>query len=586
MHLERARSSYKGKTYTSYRIARSIRNGNKVEKEVLFPLGALSDQQANQIKLILHTINKPDDVLVALDSVVPTKALDYLDVAVANHIWDEWHLDQAFENCTESQLTTTQVARILTVNRCISPCSNYSIPRWIQRTALPEMLGIPIEKLNDDKIYYELSKIEENKPQIEKHIFKVTVKKNPKSYSFVNYDLSSSYFVGIRCELSQFGKSKDNQSYQRQVVLALLVNSEGYPFKWDVFPGNQAEVHTLEGNIAACRKLGLKSVTMVFDRGLVSKKNLDILSAEKQTKFISALDKPQIPNVKGLDLSPFGRIPEKSAENKLKSMPGFIPFDDKVFYKDLGVIDGLRHIFSINTKLLREERKLRRQKLLQFDRFVKDLNAELEVAKRDRDLQATLGKIHTQMRKLKLKRFFEEPVLNPITVQHNTKKGNPRTVASFQVTTNKDKAAIDEAKLLDGTCVFISNHVEKSGRGFAMNARNILQAYRDKTEIEDAFKNMKSFVKIRPFFVNTEQHVRAVFTICVLAYHINKTLARMREEIEGRDYLNSRELYHPFKDSKLISMKDTKAGAESTKIVPPSNETKKLLKRLGLSALL
>jgi len=119
-----------------------------------------------------------------------------------------------------------------------------------------------------------------------------------------------------------------------------------------------------------------------------------------------------------------------------------------------------------------------------------------------------------------------------------------------------------------------------------MNARNILQAYRDKTEIEDAFKNMKSFVKIRPFFVNTEQHVRAVFTICVLAYHINKTLARMREEIEGRDYLNSRELYHPFKDSKLISMKDTKAGAESTKIVPPSNETKKLLKRLGLSALL
>ena len=59
--------------------------------------------------------------------------------------------------------------------------------------------------------------------------------------------------------------------------------------------GNQAEVHTLEQNVAACRQLGLKSVTMVFDRGLVSKKNLKMLTADKQSKFISALDKPQIP---------------------------------------------------------------------------------------------------------------------------------------------------------------------------------------------------------------------------------------------------------------------------------------------------
>ena len=159
-------------------------------------------------------------------------------------------------------------------------------------------------------------------------------------------------------------------------------------------------------------------------------------------------------------------------------------------------------------------------------------------------------------------------------------------VASFQAKVERIPTAIDEAKLLDGTCVFISNHVEKRGRGFSMSAKRILQAYRDKTEIEDAFKNMKSFLKIRPFFVNIEQHVRAVFTICVLAYHLNKSLALKRKQLEGYDYLNSRELYDPFKDSKQISMTDPATGAQCTKIIPPCKETQNLLKKLGLSALL
>jgi len=587
VHLERTRSSYKGKQYSSYRIARSVRKGDKVVKEILFSLGSLTEQQAAQIKLIIHTLGKQDDVLVALDNIIPSEALDYLDVAVANQLWDEWDLDSAFSTGTNSSLATKTVARVLTINRCINPCSHFSIPQWIQRTALPQMLNLQIDKLNDDKIYYELDKIEDNKTEIEKHIFDITKSKNPKSYDFVNYDLSSSYFVGIRCELSKFGKSKDNQGYQRQVVLALLVNSDGYPFKWDVFEGNQAEVHTLEGNIDACRKLGLEAVTMVFDRGLVSKKNLEMLcDKEKKTKFISALDKPQIPKVKGLDLHRIGCIPEKTAEKTLGSLAGFVRFDDKVYYKDLGVTEGLRHVFSVNANLLREERKLRRQKFQQFAQFIKDLNTELAEAKRDREFEATQAKVLAQLRKLKIKRFYENPVLEPFAVEMTSKKDTVKSVASFRIKVTRIQSEVDEAKRLDGTCVFISNHVEKCGRGFAMTAKKILQAYRDKTEIEDAFKNMKSFLKIRPFFVNTEQHVKAVFTICVLAYHLNKTLALKRKELEGYDYLNSRELYDPFKDSKQISMTDPATGAKRTKIIPPCSKTQKLLKNLGLTALL
>jgi transposase len=493
MHLDYSRSEYKGKVYTSYRISRSVRRGDRVTKEVLFPLGQLSPVQAKQIALILRVVKSPDDVLVRLQDVIPIRAVSYLDVAVANHFWDEWGLDLALPDCTESELSTRQIARILTVNRCVSPRSHYAIPQWIRKTALPEMLNIPVEHLNDDKIYYELDKIEQNKAHIEKHLLEVTRTRDPESYRFVNYDLSTAYFVGIRCELSRFGKGKDNQPYQRQVVLAILVNANGYPFKWDVFPGNQAEVRTLEANVEACRNLGMSSVTMVFDRGLVSEDNLEML-ARKNVKYITALDKPQILKVPGIDLRPFGRLPEKGAEEHLKTWRDFQPFDDKVFYKDLGVIEGKRHVLSINTALLREERKLRRRKFLQFERFVRTLNVELAEAKRDREAEATLKKVQAEVRKLKLTRFYEEPVLKPIKVRPNHAKGRRKTVASFQVKIKRIPAAVADAKLLDGVCVFISNHVEVHGRAYAMKAEQIIQAYRDKTEIEDAFKNMKSFL--------------------------------------------------------------------------------------------
>ena len=585
MHLDYTRSSYKGKTYTSYRIARSVRRGNKVCKEILFTLGRLSSLQVKQIKLILHTLRKPEDVLVALKDVIPSKSVSFLDLAVANRFWDEWQLDLAFTHNTESELSTKDMARILTLNRCISPCSHYSVPNWIKRTALDHLLEIDTEKINDDKIYYELDKIEENKARIEEHILKITRDKDPKSYEFVNYDLSSAYFVGIRCSLSRFGRSKNNQPYQRQVILAILVNSQGYPFKWDVFPGNKAEVHTLEANIKACKKIGLKSVTMVFDRGLVSKKNLNMLVSQ-EVKFISALDKSQIPSVPGVELKPFARLREKGLEEQLKSWTNFTRFDEKVFYRDLGAIEGKRYILSVNVNLLREERKLRRKKYRQFAAFLRALNQELKKAQRDRSLEVTRGIIVDELRKLKLKRFYEEQVLKPITVRRILKNGTLKRVASFQISLKRKDDVLAGAKLLDGVCVFISNHVEKSGRGYAMKARQVVQAYRDKTEIEDAFKNLKSFVKIRPFFVNTEKHVKAVFTICVLAYHINKTLARKREEIGGKDYLNSKELYDPFVDCKMVTLKDPQTGTTEKKIVPPSRETKALLKRLGISDLL
>jgi transposase len=63
-------------------------------------------------------------------------------------------------------------------------------------------------------------------------------------------------------------------------LLGVLINDEGYPFKWDVFPGNMAEVKTLKQNIIACNvrfKLDGKNITLVFDKGIISDENAALI---------------------------------------------------------------------------------------------------------------------------------------------------------------------------------------------------------------------------------------------------------------------------------------------------------------------
>jgi transposase len=108
-------------------------------------------------------------------------------------------------------------------------------------------------------------------------------------------------------------------------------------------------------------------------------------------------------------------------------------------------------------------------------------------------------------------------------------------------------------------------------------AKRIIQAYREKTQIEDSFKNIKSFVKIRPFFVNKDERVKSVYTICVLSYFINRYLSQKRKASEGKDFLNSNQLYEPLKSCKLVKLLDKLSGITKKDIIPVSAEQKEIL---------
>lgn len=582
MHLSYSFSRYKEKKYKSYAIAESYRVGKKVKKRTIWPIGKLTDQQAEQIKLILKVAQGKGQFITQLKDIVVKDSKAYLDIALVNELWNYWQLDQAFDfEVSDSPLSTPLMAKILTINRCTDPCSHYSIPKWAKQNALAEVLNIDLDGLNDDKIYYELDKIHQNHFSIENYLFKQTYFKNSGSYQYIDYDLTTSYFVGYTCKLSAFGKGKVECRGRRQVLLGVLINDEGYPFKWDVFPGNTAEVKTLKQNINACKtrfKLSGANVTLVFDRGIISDDNVQLIEDAKM-KYISALDRNQIPSC-GIDLTPFKQI---SADDIFPKPDGFNKYDDELYFHDHGIIGDKRFIVGFNPALFAEDRKNRKEKICFFETYLKNENKDLKNAQRDRKRQATEGRVLNELKRLKIKKYYEYPILHPIVVKKRLKNGAVKTVESFRIQVKKKSDIIVADKLLDGVCVFITNHTKRQGKGFKVSPRKVIRAYRDKTKIEDVFKNVKSFLKIRPFFVNTEKHVKAVYTICILAYFLNKYLANKRKAVGEKDYLNSKELYAPFKNIDYVTLFDRISGDTVTKSVELPEETRSILEKIGMS---
>jgi len=582
MHLSYSFSTYKGKKYKSYTIAESYREGKKVKKRTIWPVGKLTDAQAQQMRLILKVAQGKGKTVTQLEDIVVKESKAYLDIAVVNALWNYWQLDQAFDfDISASVLSTPLIAKILTINRCTAPCSHYSIPRWAEQTALAQVLDVDLSGLNDDKIYYELDKIHENHFSIENYLFKQTYTNNADSYQYINYDLTTSYFVGYKCTLSAFGKGKAECRGRRQVLLGVLINDEGYPFKWDVFAGNTAEVKTLKRNIDACKKrfqLAGANVTMVFDRGIISDDNAQMIE-DARMKYISALDRNQIPGC-GVDLVPFKEI---SIDDESPKPVGFKKYDDELYFNDHGIVGNKRFIIGFNPTLFAEDRKNRKEKIAFFESYLKNENKDLKNAKRDRRRQATENRVLNELKRLKIKKYYEQPVLDPIVVEKRLKNGTDKSVSSFKVRISKKADVIESDKLLDGVCVFITNHIERQGRGFKVTPIMVIRAYRDKTKIEDVFKNVKSFLKIRPFFVNTEKHVKAVYTICMLAYFLNKFLANQRKTSGEKDYLNSKELYAPFSNIDFVTLFDKISGKSITKSVELPEDTVSILDKIGLT---
>jgi len=335
MYLQSHSRKKDEKTYTYYSIAESYREDGKNKKKVLSYLGCLTPQQAQQIRNALKITQSADTFVVSLDELLFEDHWRYLDVAFLNHLWDkEWDLSSIFPLPEEAsktrrkEISTADVAKILAIYRCLDPGSYLSAVEWLGTTACDSIIGIDGEHFNESRIYRELTAIEQQKEAIEQWLYQKLMDRSEENMQIIFFDLSDSYFEGQECTLAKPGRTKAHGFKEKRIILSLLVNSEGYPFSWDILEDYTSDVRTLKGNANMwMQRFKFPRLIMVFDRGMVSDENLLYLEESDNYLYITALDKDQLAGVDGANLEKFERFSEDITNEEIVSK-GLSRYDD------------------------------------------------------------------------------------------------------------------------------------------------------------------------------------------------------------------------------------------------------------------
>lgn len=586
LHLHWGECKYRGTSYRSYSLARPYRENGKNRKEIVFKLGKLTEDEVLRWRYLLKGLKKPGAVVTTVDDLVVSRHYAYLDVAVASAIWDYWRLDEAFDRSEKKSIEVSMIARILSINRCIDPMAKSKAPEWFETTALSWLLNISSDKVNSSKIFRELTEIEQHKETICKHIYNKIKDDDPDSLDSVFYDLSSTTFSGSKCLLMKWGHCKEG--YKNHVVLALVVNRDGFPFYWEVLPGCTADSNTLVWLVERCRKRFTNiETTLVFDRGMVSGDNLCSLE-EAEVKYITAMDRNQIEAITGIDFTQFKHIEANKIGKQALKLPKFKMLNkDTTYYREIKVEGNRRYILCFNPQLFEDQRKARLQAVENFRIFAKTINAELLGAKNSRDKGATYEKFNRKRKKMKLTQFVDVKLRTKELPRYSNDK--KRTIRTFQGTVVVDEKKMLSAGKLDGFWLAVTNHTEKVGTNFAKSAEEIIVPYREKTIIEAGFRDIKSFIQVEPVYVWTETHVTGHYTVCVLGYLIDRTLTLRLHENPGsltRDVVTHERLFEKLSSCQIDKIEVEQLGHCAYNLTRPSEEQKELLTRIGLKNLL
>ncbi len=150
------------------------------------------------------------------------------------------------------------MAQILILARLCEPSSELHIAeRFYEASALSDLLGVPANKVNEDRLYRSLDQLLPQKEELERHLKNRLGELFDLDYDLLLYDVTSTYFEGDakRNELAQRGYSRDHRPDCKQVNIALVVSREGMPLGYQLFTGNRNDVTTLEEIVERIERL-------------------------------------------------------------------------------------------------------------------------------------------------------------------------------------------------------------------------------------------------------------------------------------------------------------------------------------------
>ncbi|MCY7423016.1 MAG: IS1634 family transposase [Chitinophagaceae bacterium] len=203
---------------------------------------------------------------------------------ICANTWDQLKLNELFENLGWSE-EKIQLAMTQVISRAVYPCSELATSKWIKdNSAICDITGYDLHKITKDKLYQSALDLYQHKAAIEKHLSTTTNELFDLQDRIMLYDLTNTYFEGNKrhSQLAMYGRSKEKRSDAKLVVLAMVINIEGFIKYSAIHEGNYADTSDIT---ALIEKLSSNTSTsakpiVVMDAGIATEKNLATLTRQ------------------------------------------------------------------------------------------------------------------------------------------------------------------------------------------------------------------------------------------------------------------------------------------------------------------
>ena len=512
-----------GKEHRYYTVVESRRlsSGKVAQKQVLY-LGEINDSQQAAWRKTLEVFDEEQQRLTPLslfpeDRPVPADALDSVQVKLGEmklqrarpygncwlgcELWRQLELDRFWaEKLPKGRETVgwSQVLELLVVNRLIDPGSEFRVHRqWFDQSAMDVLLGQDFAVAEKDRLYRCLDRVLAHKQDLFVHLQRRWQDLFAAEFDLLLYDLTSTYVEGAAEQnpKAKYGYSRDGRPDCKQVVIALVMTPTGLPLAYEVMDGNTSDKSTLRGFLDKIESMyGQARRVWLMDRGIPTEAVLaEMRTSRPETFYLVGTSRSKV----------------KQYEKKWLELP-WQKVRDSVQVK-LFAQDGELYVLAKSEGRQAKEMAIRRKKLA---RLLRKLRAMRRSCPKRDQLLMRVGAAKTDVG-----RAFGFVKINlPGVGQAVT-----RETFTFQL----DKTKLKEAELRDGHYLLRTNLV-------AEDPAVLWDRYMQLTQIEAAFKCLKSDLGIRPIYHQLEHRVEAHILVAFLAYCLTVTLKhRLQEHAPG-----------------------------------------------------
>lgn len=381
-----------------------------------------------------------------------------------------------------------KVLRLLVVNRLLDPGSEFRVHRqWFDQTAMAELLGTDFAVAEKDRLYRCLNRLLEHKQDLFQHLRQRWQDLFATHFDVLFYDLTSTYFEGEAEQIPQAkrGYSRDHRPDCLQVVIALVITPEGFPLAYEVMDGNTSDRTTLRGFLDRIEKAyGQARRVWIMDRGIPTEALLAEMRDPERLMFY-------------LVGTPKGRVNQH--EKKWLDLP-WQQVRASVQVK-LYEHEGELYVLAKSEGRKAKENAMRRKRLVRLLRKLRIMRRSLP--KRDQLL------LRIGAAKKEAGRTFG------FVTMRVPKADEEVTRQTFTFATDKKK--LHKAELRDGHYLLRSNLTGE-------DPGVLWERYVQLTQIEAAFKTMKSELGLRPIYHQLGHRVEAHILVAFLAYCLLVTL--------------------------------------------------------------